>query len=154
TSVPTPNGRLVTIRAADGDSIAEMEVTGSERILQLAHDWSYILRVRSRWAANSDLRKAMGMRALKDLGAIGISRDKVQRLTTADRIEVELHDWDPGNAEAARLHEAASEVPWEYLLSAGTRCEGRFQALLISRLFRNGMSAVVPHPPESVLFVE
>lgn len=154
TSVSTPNGRLVTIRAADGDSIAEMEVTRSEQILQLAHDWNYILRVRSRWAADSDLRKTMGTRALKDLGAIGISRDKVQRLATADRIEVELHDWDPESVEATRIHEAASELPWEYLLSAGTRCEGRYQALLISRLFRNGIAAVVPHPPESVLFVE
>ncbi len=91
---------------------------------------------------------------MKDLLEIGISDDQMRQLATVDRIEVELHDWDPSDADAARDHEAAADVPWEYLLSAATRCEGRYHQLLISRLFRNGMKPVVPHPPQSVLFVE
>jgi hypothetical protein len=79
---------------------------------------------------------------------------RVQSLASAGRIEVEFHDWDPDDPKVDRIHEAASEVPWEYLISAATRVEGRFGSLLISRLFRNGMSAVPPHPPSTVLFVE
>ena len=57
------------------------------------------------------------------------------------------------DAEAARIGEAASQIPWEYLISTATRAEGRYQPLLITRLFRNGGAAVAP-PPELVLFIE
>ena len=77
----------------------------------------------------------------------------LERLSTVVHIEVELHDWDPQDAEAARIGEAASQIPWEYLISTATRAEGRYQPLLITRLFRNGGAAVAP-PPELVLFIE
>jgi hypothetical protein len=153
-SVVAPNKPVVTIRALDGNLVVETPITRPERLERLAQEWMYVLRVRSRWASDPDLRKSIGARALKGLEGVGISRDRLQRLATADRIEVELHDWVRDDTGATQVHEAASEIPWEYLLSAGTRCEGRFHPLLISRLFRNGMSAVVPHPPKSVLFVE
>ena len=100
------------------------------------------------------LRASIGDRALEDLKSLGIDRAFLQKLGSVDRVEVELHEWDRGNANATRIHEAAAEVPWEYLISAATRSEGRFQSLLITRLFRNGSPGVVPRPPEQVLFVE
>ena len=93
-------------------------------------------------------------RAIEDLNSIGVHRDFLRQLALVDCIEVELHDWDRSDADATRIHEAAAELPWEYLISAATRSEGRFQSLLITRLFRNGSPAVIPRPPEQVLFVE
>ncbi len=69
-------------------------------------------------------------------------------------VEVELHPWDPADDEANRIHEAAAEVPWEYLLSAATRGEGRFHSMLITRLLRNQRTAATPRAIERVLFVE
>jgi len=148
------NKRVVTIRAPDGKKVLETEVNHPERLERLAQEWSYILRARARWAANPDLRASIADRALEDLKSLGIDRAFLQKLGSVDRVEVELHEWDRGNANATRIHEAAAEVPWEYLISAATRSEGRFQSLLITRLFRNGSPGVVPRPPEQVLFVE
>lgn len=126
----------------------------SAPLKRLAQEWSYILRTRSRWAGNEDLRKSFATRALDDLKSVGIPGKDVQKLATAGHIEVEQHGLKPADENAAQIYEAASEVPWEYLISAATRAEGRFQSLLISRLLRNGMQAVTPSPPRSVLFVE
>jgi hypothetical protein len=157
-SAPPPaasDPRVVTIRSPGDKGVLETPITHPERLECTAQEWGYILRARARWAEDSDLRKSVGVRAHKTLESLGVPRDRFQDLAAADQIEVEFHDWDQQDAAASRLHEAASEVPWEYLISAATRAEGRFQSLLISRLFRNGMTAPrLPHPPASVLFVE
>jgi hypothetical protein len=143
---------LVTIRAQNGVLVAKPD--HPERLPRLAQQWNYILRGRARWASNPQLRSTIADRAVEDLNSIGVHRDFLRQLALVDRIEVELHDWDRSDADATRIHEAAAEFPWEYLISAATRSEGRFQSLLITRLLRNGSPAVVPRPPEQVLFVE
>jgi hypothetical protein len=143
---------FVTIRAQNGVLVARPD--HPERLPRLAQQWNYILRARARWASDPDLRSTIGDRAIEDLNSIGVHRDFLRQLALVDRIEVELHDWDRSDADATRIHEAAAEFPWEYLISAATRSEGRFQSLLITRLFRNGSPAVIPRPPEQVLFVE
>jgi hypothetical protein len=143
---------FVTIRAQDGVLVARPD--HPERLPRLAQQWNYILRGRARWASDPDLRSTIADRATEDLNSIGVHRDFLRQLALVDRIEVELHDWDRSDADATRIHEAAAEFPWEYLISAATRSEGRFQSLLITRLFRNGSPAVIPRPPEQVLFVE
>jgi hypothetical protein len=146
---------VITIHAGDAKKESfTRHVTRDAPLARLAQQWSYILRARSRWAGNAELRESFGARALKDLGSVGVTTEDVQKLATAERIEVELHDWKEGDADAAQIHEAAAEVPWEYLISAATRSQGRFQSLLISRLLRNGTPRVTPSPPRSVLFVE
>jgi hypothetical protein len=152
--VTTSDKRVITIRALEGGILFEADVKFPERLERLAQEWSYVLRARSRWTADPELRKSIAARALADLGSVGILPQQVQSLASADRIEVELHDWNRQDPKESRIHEAAAEVPWEYLISAATRSEGRFRPLLISRLFSNGMSAVTPSPPRSVLFVE
>jgi hypothetical protein len=143
---------FVTIRAQDGVLVARL--VHPERLPRLAQQWNYILRGRARWASDPDLRSTIADRATEDLSSLGVHRDFLRQLALVDRIEVELHDWDRSDADATRIHEAAAELPWEYLISAATRSQGRFQSLLITRLFRNGSPAVIPRPPEQVLFVE
>jgi hypothetical protein len=154
----SPDGALVTIRAArqEYDTPIELVVTrdASPAIERMAREWGYILRVRTRWNGDADLRRDFGERAVGDLEKLGIDRNFIQGIVPAGHVEVELHAWDPADAEANRIYEAASEVPWEYLLSSATRSEGRFGSQLITRLFDNGAPAVVPSPPDRVLFVE
>jgi hypothetical protein len=147
----TPGGSIATIRAF---GIEDTDIKNPELLPRLAQEWTYLLRVRSRWASDSDLRKSIGKRAAKDLARVGVSSKRLQDLAHVDRIEVELYDWDRQDKEACAIHEAACEIPWEYLLSAGTRTEGRYHGTLISRLFSSGFAKVRPHPPNSVLFVE
>jgi hypothetical protein len=125
-----------------------------ERLPRLAQEWAYLLRVRSRWASDVELRKSIAKRAVDDLKSVGVSLDRLRAMAQADRIEIELHDWDRQDAQACAIHEAACEIPWEYLLSSGTRSEGRYKSVFISRLFDNGLARVKPHPPANVLFVE
>ncbi|MCK1298376.1 MULTISPECIES: hypothetical protein [unclassified Bradyrhizobium] len=146
--------RIVTIRADKTFGIPETDITNPERLRRLAQEWTYLLRVRARWSSDPDLRKAIASRAVSDLESIGVTRERLQELATADRVEIELHDWDANDLQACSIYEAASEVPWEYMISAGTRSEGRYQSFLISRHFKNGLDKVSPHPPRSVLFVE
>jgi hypothetical protein len=150
----TSANMVITIRARDDSGVFETVVTRTAGLERLAQEWNYILRARTRWAADADLRVSVGERALTDLKGLGINSAFLQKLALVERVEVELHDWKAADADATRIHEAAAEVPWEYLISAATRTEGRFQSLLITRLFRNGSGAVVPSPPEQVLFVE
>src|SRR5262245_8695659 len=126
----TSNRPVVTIRAQDGEVFATdvMSGAGFER---LAQEWAYTLRARPRWVDDQPVRQDFRDRALDDLERAGIPRAFMRRLASVRHVEVELHEWDPKDAEASRLHEAASEVPWEYLISAGTRGEGRFQSILI-----------------------
>ena len=144
-------GRIATIRAA---GVAETSIENAELLPRIAQEWTYLLRVRSRWASDPEQRKSIGKRAAKDLERVGISSKRLRELAHVNRIEVELYDWDRRDKEACAIHEAACEIPWEYLLSAGTRAEGRYHSTLISRLFGRGFAKVRPHPPNSVLFVE
>jgi hypothetical protein len=146
---------VITIHAGDRrQERFTQDVTGTAPLVRLAQEWSYILRARSRWADDAEQRKSFGARALDDLKRVGVPRSFIQQVALAERIEVELHDWDRNDPRADKIHEAAAEVPWEYLISAATRAEGRFGSLLISRLLHNETPAVTPAAPRDVLFVE
>lgn len=147
-------GRIATIRVHERLGIDATPIINPARLPRLAQEWSYLLRVRSRWAQDSDLRKSVADRAVKDLASVGVSRERLRELAAAEQIEIELHDWDRNDPDACMIHEAACDIPWEYLLSSGTRAEGRYTNTLISRLFDTGFAKVTPHPPKSVLFVE
>lgn len=145
------SGRIATIRAA---GVPDTSVTHPQQLPRLAQEWTYLLRVRSRWASDVELRKSIAKRAVEGLESVGVSLERLRELAKADRIEIELHDWNRQEAQICAIHEAACEIPWEYLLSSGTRAEGRYNSVFISRLFDNGLARVRPHPPTSVLFVE
>jgi hypothetical protein len=157
---PAVDQHVVTIRARDGKTKLEKDVNfaAGAALERLAVEWAYTLRVRTRWNDDINLRQTLGDRALADLGRIGVRRAFVQRLAAVDFIEVELHGWNRKDTGANKVHEAASELPWEYLLSAATRRVGRFKPLLVTRLFRKQSSAksppLPPAPPQHILFVQ
>jgi hypothetical protein len=149
-------GPLIAIRACDDDKepIEEFVLAGSEQaIRRMALQWGYILRVRRRWADDLDMRENFGAKAVTDLVELGIKLDTIRKFASASHIEVELYDHGSNSADADSALDAASEIPWEYLLSAATQKLGRFESLLITRCLSNHY-AITPTRPESVLFVE
>ncbi len=152
-------------RAALADPVVRIRIRAGRRLLtetvrrdaplaRLAEEWTYILRSRTRWANHDEIRQSFRGRALDDLVRLGIARQFVKAMASCRHIEVELLDWDRNDARASQIHEAAADLPWEYLLSAATRGLGRFQSILITRLFNNMKPAVLPPQPSSVLFIE
>jgi hypothetical protein len=145
---------VITIRALYRKRLIEQPISQDAPLLRLAEEWTYILRSRARWADDGDLRLWVRDRALDGLERVGVRRAFMKKLATAAHVEVELHGWKRGDARLDTLYEAASEVPWEYLISAATRGVGRFHNLLVTRLFRNGTRAIGSGPPGQVLFIE
>jgi hypothetical protein len=145
---------VVRIRMRAGGDVFVEQVRRDAPIERIAAEWTYILRSRTRWVDDGAIRHAFRDRALADLERLGVGRAFVEGMTACKHIEVELVDWDRGDETANRVHEAAAELPWEYLLSAATRAVGRFQSILITRLVDNHKPARVPPQPASVLFIE
>ena len=140
----------VTIRAY---SESPERIPRSDLLKRLARKWGYILRARSRWNDAPEARQFFDEKALEDLEKLGIKRSYVRALARVSHIEVELHPWDPADAKAADIQEAASATPWEYLLSAATRVEGRTGLLIVTRLFRNKAPAETAPLPKKALLV-
>lgn len=123
------------------------------KIRQLASEWSYTLRMRSRWTNDPDSRALMGERAVDELASLGFDEAALTRLAQASRIEVELFDSigaEPEDTVASR----ASDFPWEYVLSAATRFLGRTSPVLITRLLRHKVPrAPGPLPVKELLVI-
>jgi hypothetical protein len=147
---------LIAIRARGNNKkpIERVVPRGKAPIfVRMAMQWGYILRVRTRWAGDTDMREYFGNRAIDDLAKLGITRKDIQDFALVDHIEIELFEGEPAEGDLKPIVEAAAEIPWEYLFSAATRNVGRFQSLLITRCLSNG-SKVKPTAPRQVLFVE
>jgi hypothetical protein len=145
---------VVRIRIRAEGRVASEHVRRDTPLERLAQEWAYILRSRKRWVDDEEIRRSFRDRAFDDLARLGVTRQFVEKMASCRHIEVELLDWDRDDASANRIHEAAADLPWEYLLSAGTRAVGRFDAILITRLFTNKTVAQIPPAPARVLFVE
>lgn len=155
---PRADGRLIAIRArAQGEYkklIERVVLAPAVRTIgRMARQWGYILRVRTRWKGDDDMRDAFGEKAVKDLGELGIGRDALQEFASVQHIEVELYDSGVLMEDGTAVLDAASEIPWEYLLSAATQNLGRLESLLVTRCLANNSSAVRAKP-RNVLFVE
>jgi hypothetical protein len=147
---------LLTIRAQTKGEEPVQHVVMSDAgptILKMARQWAYVLRVRTRWAGDPDMRDYFGTRAMADLGKIGVTEELLRQLALFDHIEIELNKWDQAGNDAPEIVDAASEISWEYLLSAATRSVGRFESLLITRCLPNG-APVTSTRPRRMLFVE
>lgn len=147
-------------KAATGDGALAVIHAGREHfkaratrqlIARLTAEWSYTLRQRSRWAHDKDLRTVVGEYAVATLGQLGITEDDVSTLARAARLEVEL--FDPSAGVSAEVSAAASEFPWEYVLSSATRERARAQPVLITRLLRRTPSGRAGSPREATLTV-
>src|ERR1700741_4921490 len=105
---------VVTIRAREAKAVFQAQVTRAADLVRLAEEWAYILRTRRRWTEHPDLCQSLGERALDDLRRAGVPRPFIRRLASVNHVEIELHAWDPADTAAARIHEAACDIPWEY----------------------------------------
>ena len=149
--LPNP---VVRIRMQTGQRVFMEEVRREAPIERLAEEWTYILRSRTRWVDDEDVRHSFRDRSLADLERLGVTRRFVKAMASCRHIEVELIGWDRNDASVNRIYEAAADLPWEYLLSSATRGVGRFESILITRLFRNKAPAIIPPQPSGVLFIE
>jgi len=122
-------------------------------ISRMAMQWGYILRVRTRWAGDADMRDHFGEKASNDLKDLGITPDYIQQFASVKHIEVQLYDLGLKTADGTPVLDVASEIPWEYLLSSATQKAGRFESLLVTRCLTNS-SNVMRTKPRNVLFVE
>ena len=151
-----PDDCLITIRAQDDNKepiSCDILRSAGPAILTMSMRWAYTLRVRSRWASDPDMRDYFGTEAIADLGKLGIAVDVIQQLALVRHIEIELHMPESGDDNTAPLMDAASEIPWEYLLSAATRSVRRTQSLLVTRCLAKAPGGISTRP-ERVLFVE
>ncbi len=150
------DGRLIAIRAQGEDKkpIEAFVLAKSDRIIgRMAKQWGYILRVRTRWAGDADMRDNFGEKAINDFKDLGIGPDAIQQFASVKHIEVEVYDSGLKAADGTSLLDVASEIPWEYLLSAATRKAGRFESLLVTRCLANKSNAAWTKP-RNFLFVE
>jgi len=154
---PRADERLIAIRAQgeDKEPIEEFVLAKAGPIIvRMAMQWGYILRVRTRWAADEDMRDNFREKAINDFKDLGIEPDAIQRFASVKHIEVQLYDSGLKTEDGtALLLDVASEIPWEYLLSAATQKAGRFESLLVTRCLANE-SDVARAKPSNFLFVE
>lgn len=151
---------LVTLRVDAGDAGVVAVVRSLAIIRELAAKWMYILRNRSRWSGDDDLRGQLRTRAVHDLNALGVDDAALRKIVSARsrHVEVEFHD-DEGTQEEGgvgnELLDAAAVFPWEYLLSTATREVGRSAALIITRLLTRKTPQVTKQRKlKRLLFVE
>jgi hypothetical protein len=152
--VPASTDCYVTIRALDDGKSLSAVLSDAADLQRLVRRWRYILRMRSRWVDDPDLCEDFGKRAHEDLVAAGVPADFLKQLTTVKHVEVEIHAWDVADPAINAIHENASAIPWEYLISAATSTVGRFHSFLITRLLRNQSKAPPKPAVKDVLFLE
>ena len=153
---PRADERLIAIRAQDHKNklIEVFVLANSVRIIsRMAMQWGYILRVRTRWAGDVDMRDHFGAKAISDFNDLGITSEYIQQFASVKHIEVELSDSGLKTADGTPVLDVASEIPWEYLLSSATQKAGRFESLLVTRCLTNSAD-VMGTKPSNVLFVE
>ena len=153
---PPADNYLIAIRAhGNNDELVKAFISFKSRptIERMALQWGYILRVRTRWAGDADMRDSFSAKAIKDLEELGIERRTIQQLASVEQIEVEFNYSAANSKNATRTLDAASEIPWEYLLSSATQNVGRVNSLLVSRCLKNN-SKITQATPRNVLVVE
>ena len=150
---------LVTLRVDAGQAGVVAVVESLPIIAELAADWMYILRNRSRWSGDDGLRADLRERAMKALASIGVDEAALKKIVAARsrHVEVEFHDEDPpkDGERPNELLDAAAVFPWEFLISTATKELGRSHALIITRLLSRKTPVVARKRKLSrLLFVE
>ena len=131
---------LVTLRVDAGPKGIVVVVPSRPIIKELAAEWMYILRNRSRWSGDDDIRAEMRSRAAATLAKLGVGETELKTIVAARSRHVEVEFHDPENAarekdaparrptreeleaaERRQLLDVAAVFPWEYLLSTATR---------------------------------
>ncbi|MBC8087518.1 MAG: hypothetical protein H7Z40_09635, partial [Phycisphaerae bacterium] len=134
----TSAGEIV-LRWPGGTELRELQ----RRVME----WSHIVRNRRRWNRTADSSEQQSERAREFLRFLGITDAQRRMLATSLRVSVVI----PYAAEDIGWE--ARILPWEYLLSAGTK-DLRTGSLVVSRWLEHEHVAKPVAANPSVLFVE
>ena len=126
---------VAELRIGPGKQGAVATVRGTTRLIELAAKWMYILRNRSRWAKDDNLKINIGETAKDDLAELGIDEAAVMKICDSElrHVEVTFFDDHPTSRTSSPAQAAAMAFPWEFVLSSATR-KGRAETLLVTRL--------------------
>lgn len=149
------NPSAVHVRIGPGPSGIVARVPATDLLETLAAKWMYIVRNRSRWASDLDLRDEIAEAVARDLERLGITESALRAVNSSPLRHVELEFIDShGNGREQTSHEqAAAAFPWEFAISNATKHFGRSQSILITRL----LARDAPRPggqPSELLFVQ
>jgi hypothetical protein len=93
---------LVTLRVDAGTQGVVVVVPSRPIIKELAAEWMYILRNRSRWSGDEDLRGELRVRAAETLAKLGVGETELRSIVAARTRHVEVEFHDPEEKPAAR----------------------------------------------------
>jgi len=105
-----PDGSIV-----QWDGVADEQLLVANEFQRVAMQWTYIVRNRRRWAEREVSVNEQADRARQFLQRLGMSESARERLAFAGHVEVVI----PWTSEAIGWE--LRIMPWEYVLSAGTR---------------------------------
>jgi hypothetical protein len=123
---------MVSITAPNVDA-AHLE-TGPA-LQRAAMQWSWVVRNRARWAGQPDSVADQSSRSREQLRALGLDRAVIDKLASADLIQVNVPYVDEPTAWEARV------FPWEYVLSTVNRDPLAKRPLIVRRLVIEGASS-------------
>ncbi len=116
------------------------------QIQQQAMKWTHVVRNRARWIGSPSLAEQQDLNARRFLEVVGITEPLRRQVADAGIVRVDIPYVTEEQGWEARI------LPWEFLLSAGTRDLRKGPLVVTRSLLRSG--AVRPAAYRKVLFVE
>ena len=157
----TPTGApadpaVAELRIGPGTAGSVAQIRGTATLIELAAKWMYILRNRSRWAKDDDLKIEIGETAKDDLAKLGVDDAAVLKICGSElrHTEVTFFDDHATSRTSTPAQAAAMAFPWEFVLSSATR-KARAETLLVTRVLpRPWLWPGTPVDLDKLLFVE
>ena len=146
---------VVRVRIGSGEAGIVARVPATDALVTLAAKWMYIVRNRSRWASDLDLREEIVEAVAQDLGRLGITESALRAVNASPLRHVELEfvdSHDSGTTQTGH-QQAAAVFPWEFAISNATKHFGRSQPIVITRLLARDRPRPGGHP-NGLLFVQ
>ena len=141
--------QVVELHTPNGVIALPWPLPGSKEVRELqrhAIEWNRIVRNRSRWVRSEVGAEAQDLHAREFLALLGVDAAGLRQLAEAGTVHVSIPYTDESTGWEARI------LPWEFILSAGTRTL-RSAPLVVMRWLRRKQPAVVKDL-RRVLFVE
>lgn len=147
---------VAELRIGPGKDGSVAEIRGTGTLIEMAAKWMYILRNRSRWAMDDELKIEIGETAKDDLAKLGVDDAAVLKICGSEwrHVEVTFFDDHVTGRTSTPAQAAAMAFPWEFVLSSATR-KTRAETLLITRVLpRPWPWPGMPVDLDKLLFVE
>lgn len=149
---PRRGGSDATVRLATptGAIAVAWPKPGTDKVKELQRQairWTHVVRNRARWIGTPSLAKQQDENARAFLASLGIKGAQREQLALAGNVRVSILYTEEQHGWEARI------LPWEFLLSAGTR-DLRTGSLVVSRSLLQERRAARRHAYRKVLFVE